>query len=249
MRRIWSLGLLAALALPATGREPPAPHCIDGRAIAEAHQIDAQTLLLRDTRGDRRQLTLADACPGLLDDSAPAFVGWDGWLCGRDGEAVRAADRACPVASVAPVDARDYAALLRDSRQAMRTLDRVVVQDRRARGFRGTPDYCVASRWLRSWHDGPQGLEVEVSPRQAAGHRRYRIELQGQCDTDRADTLNLVSGMGTGVVCGHAGGHAVFSRSTEATDPSGAGFMRTLGSTGAVARTRCQVTRVYPLER
>lgn len=240
---------MAVLALPATGREPPAAHCIDGRAIAEAHQVDAHTLQLRDAAGNRRTVMLAGPCPAVLDDGAPAFVGWGGWLCGADGDTVRSATLECPVAAVTPVDARDYAALLRDSRETMRTLDRVVVQDRRARGFRGTPDYCVASRWLRSWHDGPDGLEVEVSPRQAAGHRRYRIELQGVCDSDRADTLRLVSGTGTGVVCGHAGDHAVFSRSTQADDPTGAGFMRALGDTTASARSRCQVSRVYPLER
>ncbi|NYZ61405.1 hypothetical protein [Luteimonas deserti] len=245
MRPTWMLGLLAVLALPAAGREPPAPHCVDARAIAEIHQADPFTLVLRDDNGGRHRLGLAGDCAGVLADEDARLVGRDGWICGAPGEAVQSARHACPVALVTPVDARAYAALVREAQAAPTTLGALVVRGERVRGFRGTPDYCVANRWLRSWHQGPSGIEVDVSPRQASGHRRYRIETTGACDDDGAEVLTLVSGTGTGMVCGHAGDHVLFSRAATAGGLEGE-ILRRISAGG---ETRCRVASVYPIDR
>jgi hypothetical protein len=249
--RLLCLALLV-LASPAVASERPLPsaHCLDGRAIVDAHQSDPRTLALRGASGERRRVTLARACPGILDDADLQFVGWNGFLCGGADDAVRTAARTCPIADVAVAEPREYAVLVRTSRETLPTLDRVVVRGQRARGFRGTPDYCVANRWIRSWHEDPDGLMVEVSPRRAAGHRYYRIETAGHCTGQvNADTLSLVSGVGTGVICGHAGDHIVFSKSTAPGPVAPDTFMRSLAQTSKAGMSRCRVSSVYPVER
>lgn len=253
MHRTVSAVALATLMATAHAqtRQAPLPHCIDSRAIAEAHQVDARTLALRDEDGGRRRVTLAEACPDLLGDLDVALIGWGGWLCGTEGDAIRTAESVCPVARVEHVDARAYAELVRESRQNLMLLAPVVVRGPRARGFRGTPDYCVASRWLRSWHEDSDGLVVEVSPRRSAGNRYYRVEIDGGCSQIvNSDTIALVSGLGTGIVCGHPGDHVVFSKSVSARGTgSGSVGLPALGQTALASASRCRVSNVYPLER
>lgn len=246
MRTAWLIGVVVILTgahvASTQAREPPASQCIDGRKLADARQIDARTLVLQDTAAGRRRVTLSDDCADVLRDDQVQFVGWGGWICGNDGDVVRSSVRTCRVEAVDLLDAQTYAGLLRNAQAPM--LDTVVVQGRRTRGFSGTADYCVANRWLRSWHDGPDGLVVEVSPRRTAGHRHYRIETAGSCSFQfDADTLALVSAMGTGVVCGHPGDQVVFGR-----DSSG-GDIRSQRVPRAAALARCTITGVYPIER
>ena len=246
MRTTWMVGVVVLLTgahvASTQAREPPVAHCIDGRELVDARQIDARTLVLQDNDAGRRRVTLSDDCADVLRDEQVQFVGWGGWICGIDGDVVRSSVRTCRIETVDLLDAQAYAALLRSAQVPM--LDTVVVQGRRTRGFSGTPDYCVANRWLRSWHDGPDGLVVEVSPRRAAGHRHYRIETAGSCGFQfDADTLTLVSAMGTGVVCGHPGDQVVFG--SDSTDVE----LRSQRVPRAAALARCTITGVYPIER
>ena len=232
--------------IPLEARDPPAPHCIDGRSIAEAAQADDRTLAIRGDDGRRHVLELDGTCPDILEGEGVQVLGWNGWVCGVEGEVVRGATRDCPIAGTAVIDTRAYADLMKRAHAGMRTLDRVVVQGVRQRGFRGTPDYCVANSWMRSWHETPQGIVVEVSPRRSGGHRFYRIEMRGSCIMQTGGAaMSLVSAMGLGMVCGNAGDHALFTRDSTSGMPGLDPFPGIVSPFGA----RCEISQVYPLER
>jgi len=245
---VMTIGLAAfpMAAVVADTRSAPAAHCVDGRSIAEAYQADDRTLAIRGGDGRRHVLALGESCPGVLEDKAVQVLGWSGWVCGAAGEVVRSDTRSCPIAGTSEIDARAYAALLKRAHADVETLDTVVVTSARRRGFRGTPDYCVANSWLRGWHETPQGIVVEVSPRRSGGHRFYRIETRGACSVQSgAASLSLASAMGLGMVCGNAGDHVSFSRSNASAMPGLDTFHGATSPFGA----RCEVSQVYPLER
>lgn len=231
---------------PAETRALPAAHCIDGRTITESYQADDRTLAIRGGDGRRHVLALGASCPGILEGEGVQVIGWSGWVCGLDGEVVRSGTRECPVAGTAVIDTRTYADLLKRAHADMQTLDTVVVTSARQRGFRGTPDYCVANSWMRGWHETPEGIVVEVSPRRSGGHRFYRIETRGSCSMQSgAASMSLVSAMGLGMVCGNAGDHVVFTRDNTGGMPGLDTFHGAVSPFGA----RCEVSQVYPLER
>lgn len=240
----WFCGIAVAVAaLPAVSREPPAPYCMDARAIREVRQSDPRTLAVRLHDESRFRLELVDACPAATDAGQLHLVTKDGWVWGSNDEILRVGSRDCAVAGLARIDARQYAqlALASDRSDDVGTLDPVVVSGRRRRGFGGSTAYCVDARHLRSWHEDGRGLVVETSPGRAGGHRYYRVELGGSCpEAASAEELRLVSGVGLNLVCGHAGDRAVMGG-----DTSRNAFQRDVGSFG-LARG-CAVTHVYPI--
>lgn len=134
----------------------------------------------------------------------------------------------------------------RHSGLTLPTLSAVEVGAERPRGFRGSTNYCVATRFVRSWSTDNDGLIVEVSPRRAAGNRYYRVELQGTCDMlNRAPSITLTSGVGTGIVCGYPGDKVELAGADESSE-----------LTSAAARRRwveiekfCNVLAVYPIRK
>lgn len=252
-QRGWSaVALLAAQAaaagIAAEPRMPPAPHCLDARAVTEFHQVDDRTLLLLDASGARRRVVLARDCPALTAGPGVRVLARAGWLCGAGGESVRSDADDCAVARVAVIDAATWSDL---RRATTTTLAPVTVRGRRAHGFRGSPDFCVPTRGLRGWQETPEGLTVEVSPRHTGGHRRYRIETAGGCaDMTNAETLALRSGMDLGMVCGHPGDRVVFARGQPSALGAGgdARFARPQMQSALAQRSGCQVVRVYPID-
>lgn len=240
------LCLLAAPALQA--RNAPAPHCVDARRIQDVHQVDAQTLALRTADGVRARVALAEPCERIVDGSDVQLLARGGWLCGAPDDAVRSASRSCLVADVAHVDTRAYADLVRQASHAPPMLDRVVVQGKRVSGFRGTTDDCVRTSGLRGWHEDRNGVVVEVSPRRAGGNRHYRVETVGGCGTLRnAETLQLISGMGLGIVCGNAGDRIVFARAMASAADS-AGILQPVMQSPMATDAGCRITKVYPVD-
>lgn len=236
------LGLLAGTPALAGQRTPPQPHCLDARLIGGAEGIRADTVAIRLKDGQRFRVELARDCPAPASRLSVRGAA-EGWLCGAPGEALVIGDTHCPVAAVAPIDARGYADLLRErDHHQVATLDPLQVQaPRQSRGFRGNSDYCVAVDHVRSWNEDPQGVTVEVSPRRAAGNRFYRIELASGCPSlANAQTMVLVSGMGIGMVCGHPGDRLQLLRPERETILPGDPGNRS-------RRHECSISRVYPL--
>lgn len=237
--------LLSAGTLGAQVREPaPGPHCLDARAIERVRAIDDNTLVVAAQEG---RFVVAHAS-GCDPEQPSSLVAVKGWVCGGAQEFLRSGDRTCPVLSVTRVDARTYAGLaaVADQRRAKRdaagrpTLEttEVTAPLAPARGFRGNADYCFAVSAVRAWSMRGNDILVQTSPRRAAGHRSYQVELATSCpELDRVDTLDFVSGVGIGMICGHPGDRAV---------PSG------VNRAGPTARMRmgsaCPITAVYPLD-
>lgn len=248
-----SLVLLLCLSLSwaAQGREPPSPQCIDARQVSDSQQIDAHTVVLRTDDGIRASAMLGTACPDLFTEGDVRLLAPDGWLCGGADDAIVTRAQRCAVESVAHIDARRYAELLQRGR-ADNTLDAVVVTGRRVRGFAGTTDYCVRTSGLRSWQDSIGGVTVEVSPRKSGGNRYYRLETAGRCGAAvNADSVELLSGLENGMVCGHPGDRVVFRKLYEGADPMnmrGVTAMQRFLQSGLAADAGCQITRVYPVE-
>lgn len=210
---------------------PPAVGCMDARRMQRAFQLSPRALVVHLNDGVRYEVALREDCPSVVGaDGALELLAPHGWACSDGPALVRGVDgRACGVATVAVLDSRGLAARQREAAMASTggaapetasgdgvapssTLPTVEVRGRRQRGFRGTTDYCVASRHVRSWHEDAQGLVVEVPPARAGGHRRYRIETTGSCPLLwRTEAIALRSGRGTGVVCGFPGDQVVLA--------------------------------------
>jgi hypothetical protein len=247
LHRIATALLLLTAGAPAWTREPPAPGCLDARGMAEARQADARTLAILQHDGTAFRLDLSETCPGVIaDDGQANLLARDGWVCNGAPAFVADATRRCAVAAVTPIDARGYAELARASHAGgddVTTLDAVTVTAQRGRGFAGSPAYCLDPRWVRGWSEDAGGLLVEVSPRHAHGHRRYRIELGGACpELADAMTVELRSGRGIGVVCGNAGD------TLEVVPDAPGGGAPALLRGGLASRKHCPVTAVYPAE-
>jgi len=237
-------------------RTPPAPNCLDARELAEMRQPDARTLSIATTDQRFFKLELQRDCPGLEADDKTTLWGREGWICGGGREFVRGAGQDCPISSSQPMAADEHARLARLANQnTPPTLAAVQVRGNKRpgqRGFRGTPSYCFAPRYMRAWSEDPKGVVVEVSPVHSGGNRYYRVELAGSCPMlDRATSISFVSGMDLGIICGNAGDQLVVQRETLTPFAGGEpGSHSSLsrpdpGRLSAVA-ARCGVSAVYP---
>lgn len=235
--------LLAPLPVLAQSRTPPQPNCLDARQIGAAEGISADTVAIRLRDGQRFQVTLSGDCPTPNKRmSVQGAAG--GWLCGSSGEALVLQGQQCPVETVTPIDAAGYADLLRqrDGTPLPTNLAPVQVQSTsQSRGFRGSADYCVGVNHVRRWSENPQGITVEVSPNRAAGNRFYRIELGSGCpQLSNAQQMQLISGLGIGMVCGHPGDRIQLSRPERE-------MIRPGDRANFSGKYDCQISRVYPV--
>jgi hypothetical protein len=163
------------------------------------------------------------------------------------------------VARLAP---RDYARLAREHDRAQAHLDsrgdgtaialdpvevRADVARRRLR-FRGDPEYCFSPDAVRSWSLDGGDIVIATSPRRAGGKRAYRIELANNCpELTRFDTLDFVSGVDIGLICGNPGDHARGRRSHTAPGPDfSAGVRGPSLITRASSEVGCPIAAVYP---
>lgn len=245
MHKILPLALLACAVLPIppgisqTPRVAPAPQCLDARRITDTRQPDDRTLVIASGAGQFHRLTLADACPGVEMARQSQLRAREGWVCGGPDEYVQADQQRCPLAAVTPIDGRTFAALAREAERVngVATLDAVkVTGPQRGQGFRGSPSYCFAPRYVRSWSSDPTGLLVEVSRRHPGGHGWYRVELAGSCpELARSPEVDFRSRMDLGMICGNPGDVVVATARSEGFADSGLG-----------ARP-CSVAAVYPV--
>ena len=240
MRASWLvvLGFLPVAHASAEARTPPGPHCLDARRMSEMRQASPSTLAVLDQDGQRFRIDLGADCPQAGETDAQ-LLARDGWICGGEREYVRAGEALCPVAGLARIDARAYAALARAANRDdgdIETLETVEVHGARRRGFGGSHSYCFSPRYLRAWSEDPKGLRVELSPRHSGGNRFYRVELASSCpDLDSAPAIAFHSGMGIGLICGNPGDQII------AVDGD-----RPVGPARPGSRFRCVVAAVYP---
>lgn len=245
MIRCLKLSLPLALALAAGAvhadaprSAAPSPDCLDARQIDRVYPVSAWQLAVAQTDGRRFRVELASACAVAVDPGAQlSLLSQDGWACGSEREYVVDANTgvACAIATLAPADEREFAALLRDAgRGDASQLAAVEVRAKTPRGFRGSHDHCFAARHVRAWSESGESLEVEVAPRRSGGNARYRIELGEVCpDLGRAISVGFRSGTDNGVICGNAGDRI------ELVDVGRIGTS-TLGS-------RCPIREVFPV--
>jgi len=239
--------ICAVTAAAASTRAPaPAAHCLDARAMGEVRQASERTLAVLQNDGRRFRVDLKEDCPAAGADAQASVLAREGWVCGTGNEYVRSGQRLCPVAAVAEIDAKDYAALALASHRRhgdVATLDTVEVRAEKRRGFGGSVSYCLNPRYMRGWNEDGKGLVVEVSPQRSGGHRYYRVELAHSCpELFDATTIELRSGMGISAVCGNPGDVVAVVPEMRA----GEGIAR---SGGALSRISCPIASVYPIEK
>lgn len=142
----------------------PAADCLDARLVERFHVPSAWQLAVATSNGQRYRIELAEACPAATAEAAElTLLARDGWVCGEGAFLrVQGAEGLCPVAALAVADQREFARLARAA-GALQQLDTVEVKRRRPSGFRGSDDFCFASRRVRSWSEVEQGLVIEVS--------------------------------------------------------------------------------------
>lgn len=252
--------LVAGLAIAADGvaREPaPSADCLDARQMQEAHLATPRMLAVALADGARFRLDLTTDCPAAISgEGSFELLSPQGWACSANGSRIAAADGSnCAVEAVTPIDAKRYAELALTARAlrvsgvlpAPPVLSTVEVHGKRERGFRGSTNFCVASRHVRSWSEDDEGMIVEVSPRRAAGNRFYRIELHGSCGMlSRSPAIQLRSGVGTGVICGFPGDKVELAGSSMfADDPTSEWANRQWPE----LEKSCNVLAVYPLAK
>lgn len=245
MRKSLLFALLAGCSVSShalaaeSARVAPAPQCLDARRITDTRQPDARTLVIVSGASQFHTVTLGNDCPGVETAVSSQLLARDGWICGGPDELVQANQQRCPVAAVTPIDGRTFAALARRADQAdgITTLDAVQVDGpQRGQGFRGSPSYCFAPRYLRSWSADPGGLLVEVSRRHPGGHGWYRVELTGSCpELTRSPEVNFRSRMDLGMICGNPGDVVVATARPD-------GF-----ATSGLGGRPCPVGAVYPI--
>jgi hypothetical protein len=207
---LLSLPLIAAERTPA-----PAVHCLDARTIERARSLDEFTLLVAAANGR----FVVSHSPGCHVRKTATLLANDGWVCGADNEFVKNGEVACPVTSVARVDARTYAGLAAaaDQREfgaaggdtVLEPVE-VTAAPRKRLGFRGDADYCFAIGAVRGWALDGNELIVQTSKRRAGGHASYRVVLGSSCpELEWADSVEFRSGVGVGMICGNAGDKAL----------------------------------------
>lgn len=211
------LPLTAAAAAPReAARIAPGPTCLDARGLRDMNQTDADSVTVLDADHQPWRVHFQSACPGVDDAAEAVLEAPSGWACGGPQERVRIEGRHCPIASVARIDAREFAAQakLSDAR-TVNTLPTVQVEassDTRSR-FRASPAYCFSARALRSWSEDPQGIKVETNPKQSGGNRYYRVELGTYCpEVSNAPEIAFRSGFGNGLICGNPGDRMIASQ-------------------------------------
>ncbi|WP_265309376.1 DUF6491 family protein [Stenotrophomonas sp. SRS1] len=235
-------------AAPPTGevRMPPAPHCLDARGVRQVEQATPGSIAVRGANGQAYRVDFSADCPGI---NAAAEVRLDapaGWACGRPSEQVTVDGHRCAISAVSVIDNRDFAEAARESsRQFATTLPTVTVtgsagqRSSPRRTFHGTPEFCFATRNVRSWSEDPQGVVVETNPRRNGGHRFYRVELGGSCSIlAGANEVDFQSGFQNGLICGNPGDRIVMASSGIQGDGR--------SSTPRFARPGCAVMAVYP---
>jgi len=246
--KLLVLACLTGLTGPIHARMPaPGAHCMDAREVREMHQPSPRTLAVIDRNGKRYQLDLMADCPVV--SGATTLMAPHGWVCGRPGESLRAGERQCGIHRITLLDAKAYAALAVASQRdadGVQRLATVQVIGAKRRGFLGSPSYCFAPAHMRAWSADRQGMVVEMSPRRAGGNRWYRVELAGACtELNTAMRIQIKSGVGNGLVCGHAGDLVV---NAPEPVPEGAevfaGRLRGRGESFG-----CPVTAVYPIDK
>lgn len=245
------VGLAAAiLDANAADRQPaPAAYCFDARDIREAVQSDVSTIAVRLGDESRYRLELVDACPGALRRDQVKIASRHGWVCGSNDEVVMSGGRACPLAGLAKIDAREFAELaLRAQRPAADggDLETIEVRSTRRRGFGGTSAYCLDARYMRGWSEDGGDIVVEMSPRRSGGHRYYRVELAGSCSTTTSATaVQLLSPTGGTAICGNPGDRVMFTFDGGAATSADTMASRFAGSLAVQAG--CAIKQVYPI--
>jgi hypothetical protein len=247
----------SSLALASERSAAPQADCMDARIAERVYVVSPWQLVVALQDDQRFRIELGEACPAVTQpDVKIQLLAPDGWACGAGDEVVQvsgadtAGSAVCSVAALAPVDRREFARLAREaSRNGSAgdavTLAPVEVVARRPRGFRGTTDFCFASRHVRGWHEDGDGLVVDVSPLRSGGNTRYRIELASSCiELGAAEDIVLRSGVGNGLICGHTGDQVV----AQARPVTGA-LVSMLDSVPATQASGCQIREVYPLKR
>lgn len=233
---------LAQAPLPVPEGPAPAPHCLDAGNVQHVKQAEAGSIAVRAGDGQAYRLDFAAACPGVPNGREIGLETPEGWACGRPGERLLVDGRACGISAVDRIDNRAFARIARESnRQYPTTLPAVTVtgkanNDDRGRRLRGSPDFCFATRDVRGWNEDPKGIMVETNPRRNGGNRFYRIEVAGSCSNFASvKTVEFVSGLQNGLVCGNPGDRMV-----------GVAFSpRTMMDTH-IPGSQCTVVEVYP---
>lgn len=250
MRHSWIVALLLMTSGAAHAQARPAApsaQCMDAREVREMHQSSPRTLAVMDRTGGRHRVYLAQACP--VGGAIATLLAPHGWLCGgRMGETLQVEGKACAIAQVRGIDAREYAAL---ARTAARTpegvveLARVEVTGRKPRGFGGSSAFCFAPEHMRAWSEDKEGLLVEMRPARANGNRFYRVELGSSCpELGTAQQIAIRSGAGNGLVCGNAG-----DRVTNVRDALVAQEFQGRLRGRAETEFGCPIAAVYPVDR
>lgn len=238
---------------PGEVRTPPAPHCLDARGVRQVEQATPGSIAVRDANGQPYRVDFSADCPGINDATEVRLDAPGGWACGRSSEEVMVDGRRCQISAVSQIDNRTFAEAARESsRRFATTLPTVTVTGRSdgrsspRRGFHGTPEYCFATRHVRSWNEDPQGVVVETNPRRNGGHRYYRVELGSSCSILAGATdVDFQSGFQNGLICGNPGDRIVMTPSGIEGDLLGIqGDLRF--STPRFARPGCSVLAVYP---
>jgi hypothetical protein len=220
----------------ASERVPPQADCLDARKVEEFHVPSAWQISVALGDGQRFRLELASACEAATAPKAVlGLLAREGWVCGIGNEflQVQGSEGLCPIAAVAPIEAREFARLAREAGQ--RSLAQIEVRGRAA-GFGGSADFCFPASRVRSWAESSGGLQIEVGQRGRRGSRSYRVELDSTCpDLGRFENIDFQSGASNGLICGNTGDAVVVL-------DDGA----TLGATRM--GSRCAIREVYPLD-
>jgi hypothetical protein len=241
------IALLCSAELAA--REPrPAEACLDARDMLRAVRVTPTVVSVATSDGAYR-LDLAEACD-LPAGADMALLAPEGWVCGGPREFLRSDERLCPIARVQPIPFTEYTRLARIAAGSgggdIALLEPVEVIGRKSamRGFGGSSEYCFNPRFLRSWSEKGNAVEVETSPRRAGGNRRYRVELSTAC-TDLAGALSLDfrSGVGIGLICANPGDRLLVREATAGA--SNDGFYERFHS--RVSDIGCEISAVYPV--
>jgi len=239
------LPMLCAAARPASGTEgpAPAPHCLDTSNVQLVRQAETDSIAVRTADGTAFRLDFKTDCPGVMNGKDMGLDAPGGWACGRQDERLMVDGQRCDISAVAPIDSRTFAVISRESsRRYMKTLPALNVtatsiEKERRRRLRGSPEFCFATRDVRSWNTSPKGFTVETNPRRNGGNRFYRIETGGCRDYSGFHTVQFASGLKNGLVCGNPGDNMT------AVVLSPAAMVEVL-----VPGSRCPVTMVYPVD-
>jgi hypothetical protein len=240
---IWAVAGLSLWASTSQASErsaAPAADCLDARLVERFHVPSAWQLAVATSNGQRYRVELAEACPAAIVEGAGlSLLAREGWVCGEGSFLrVQGVEGLCPIAALAPADEREFARLARDA-GALQQLDTVEVKRRRPTGFKGSEDFCFASRRVRSWSEVEQGLVIEVTGRGAGGNTRYRVELDSTCnELGRFQDIDFRSGANNGLICGNVGDAVIILPSDRADLARQAPSRMSL---------QCTIREVYPL--